>query len=378
MSDKSVKFLMILNELAWFWSHRLPLARAIQEKGWKLSVAAHDADQEEFFKNAEVTGFDLPRFSSLNIISQIFFMQGVYKTIKTEQPDIIHVITIRYAFYVGLVTRLMRYKPVTFTVAGLGSLYTAPGLKMKMMRFIVLPLLRFAFGGKGKTIIFQNPDDRQKMIDTKIVKLENTALIRGSGVDLEDFPYTPYEENNEEPIILFTSRLVKEKGILDFIEAARILKDEGVKARFVVAGNIYSDNPRSLMINEIRQPDEEGIIEWMGQVTNMAELLTSSMMVVLPSYYGEGVPKVLLEAAAIGRPIITCDAPGCREAVEHEVNGILVPPQSPTDLAQAIKLLMNDHEKRIQYGAAGRNRVEEDFNTDHVVAQTMHVYEELL
>lgn len=278
----------------------------------------------------------------------------------------------------GLVTRLMRYKPVTFTVAGLGSLYTAPGLKMKTLRLVVLPLLRFAFGGQGKTIIFQNPDDRQKMIDTKIVKLENTALIRGSGVDLEDFPYMPYEETSEEPIILFTSRLVKEKGILDFIEAARILKNEGVKARFVVAGNIYSDNPRSLTISEIRKPDDEGIIEWMGQVTNMAELLTSSMMVVLPSYYGEGVPKVLLETAAIGRPIITCDAPGCREAVEHDVNGILVPPQSPDDIAQAMKSLMNDPEKRAQYGVAGRKRVEEDFNTDHVVTQTIQVYEELL
>ena len=370
---------MILNELAWFWSHRLPLAKAIQEKGWDLSVAAHDADKENKFQDMNVTGCDLPRFSSLNLWSQIKFMQGVYQTIQKEQPDIIHVITIRYAFYVGLVTRLMRYKPVCFTVAGLGSLYTAPGLKMKMIRLAVLPLLRFAFGGQGKTIIFQNPDDRQKMIDTRIVKLENTALIRGSGVDLEDFPYMPYEENNdEEPIILFTSRLVKEKGILDFIEAARILKSEGVKARFVVGGEIYPDNPRSLTQDEIRGPHREGIIEWLGQVKDVPSLIKESMMMVLPSYYGEGVPKVLLEAAAIGRPIVTCDAPGCREAVAHEVNGILVPPQSPTDIAQAVKSLMNNAEKCTQYGTAGRKRVEEDFNTDHVVAQTMKVYEELL
>ncbi len=379
MRDNPVKFLMILNELAWFWSHRLPLAQAIQKQGWRLSVAAHDADQEEFFERANVTGYDLPRFGhSLNIISQLKFMFGVYKTIKKEQPDIIHVITIRYAFFVGLVTRLIRYKPVTFTVAGLGSLYTAPGFKMKILRLIVLPLLRFAFGGQGKTIIFQNPDDQKKMVDTRIVKKENTALIRGSGVDLDDFPFMPYEEVEGAPIILFTSRLLLEKGITDFIEAARLLKKQGIKARFVVAGNIYPDNARSLTKAQIMKPHDEGVIEWMGQVDDMPAMLKSAMMVVLPSYYGEGVPKALLEAAAIGRPIITCDAPGCREAVEHEVNGLLVAPQSPTDLARAIEKLIEDPQKRYVYGAAGRQRVEEDFNTDHVVAQTMAVYDGLL
>ena len=379
MNDKPVKFLMILNELAWFWSHRLPLAKAIQEKGWALSVAAHEANQEEWFKKENIIGYDLPRFGhSLNILSQLKFMFGAYKTIKTEQPDIIHVITIRYAFFIGLVIRLMGYKPVTFTVAGLGSLYTAPGLKMKILRSIVLPLMRFAFGGTGKRVIFQNPDDQKKMVDTNIVKLENTALIRGSGVDLQEFPFVPYAETQEDPIILFTSRLVKEKGILDFIEAARLLKSKGVKARFVVAGNIYSNNPRSLTKSEIKTPHDAGIIEWLGQVDDMNAMLISSMIAVLPSYYGEGVPKVLLEAAAVGRPIITCDAPGCREAVEHEVNGLLVPPQSVADLAQAIENLMNNPEKRQQYGAAGRQRVEEDFNTTHVVKQTMAVYDELL
>ncbi len=378
MNDKPIKFLMVLNELAWFWSHRLPLAKAIQDKGWDLSVATHDAHQDKKLSALGAQGFDLPRFGSLNIIAQLQFMRVVYKVIKVQRPDIVHAITIRYAFYVGLVTRLMRYEGAVFTVAGLGSLYTAPGIKMHILRAIVLPLLRFAFGGQGKQIIFQNPDDRQKMIDTKIVLPENTALIRGSGVDIHEFAFTPYEQTTDNPIILFTSRLVREKGILDFIEAARILKKKNVQARFVVAGNIYSDNPRSLSESEIRIPHNEGVIEWLGQVEDMPDLLKRSMMVVLPSYYGEGVPKVLLEAAAIGRPIVTCDAPGCRETVEHGVNGLLVPPQSPEALAQAIEELINNPEKCRAFGQAGRKRVEEDFNTEHVVAQTMLVYEELL
>lgn len=370
---------MVLNELAWFWSHRQPLAKAIQERGWNLSLATHEANRDDNLSKMNVSGYDVPRFkSSLNPWSQLKFMMAIYNIIKQDQPDIIHVITIRYAFYVGLVTRFMGYKPVTFTVAGLGSLYTAPGLKMKLIRAVALPLMRFAFGGKGKRIIFQNPDDRAKMVQTKIVLQEKTALIRGSGVDLDEFPLTPYVEKTSEPIVLFTSRLLLEKGITDFIEAARILKNKNISAQFVVAGTIYQDNPRSLTQDEIMTPHREGVIEWLGQVKDMPDLLSRSMMVVLPSYYGEGVPKALLEAAAIGRPIVTCDAPGCREAVQHEVNGLLVMPQSPMDLAEAIEALLNDPEKCQAYGIAGRKRVEEDFHVGHVVAQTMAVYDDLL
>ena len=378
-NSKNIKFLMVLNHLDWFWSHRLPLANAIIKRGWELNVATHGADLEPRLKEMNVKGRALPKLGrSLNPFSQLNLMWAMYKNIKTVQPDVIHAITIRYAFYAGLVTRLIGYKPVTFTVAGLGSLYTAPGMKMKLLRLIALPLIKFAFGGKGKFIIFQNPDDRNAMLKAGVVKEERTTIIRGSGVDLNEFPYQKYKQSSEDPIVLFTSRLLKEKGITDFIEAARLLKKEGVNAKFQVAGNVYPDNARSMTAEEMKQYHDEGIIEWLGQVGDMPDLLNRSMMVVLPSYYGEGVPKALLEAASMGRPIVTCDAPGCREAVEHEVNGELVLPQCPTDLARAIKKLINDPELCHAYGAAGRKRVEEDFHVDSVVSRTMAVYDQLL
>lgn len=378
-NSKNIKFLMILNHLDWFWSHRLPLANAILKRGWELNVATHGAELEPRLQEMNVIGRALPKLGrSLNPFSQLNLMWGMYKKIKAVEPDVIHAITIRYAFYAGLVTRLIGYKPVTFTVAGLGSLYTAPGMKMKLLRFIALPLIKFAFGGKGKFIIFQNPDDRNAMLKANVVQEERTNIIRGSGVDLNEFPYQAYKETDEEPIVLFTSRLLKEKGITDFIEAARILKEEGVKAKFQVAGNVYPDNARSMTREEMQKFHDDGIIEWLGQVGNMPDLLRRSKMVVLPSYYGEGVPKALLEAASIGRPIVTCDAPGCREAVEHEVNGELVLPQCPTDLARAIKKLINDPERCHVYGVAGRKRVEEDFHVDSVVSRTMAVYDQLL
>lgn len=378
-SKDSPHLLMILNDIAWFWSHRLPLADEILKRGWKLSLATHSAELDPNLQKMNVAGHALPRHTaSFNPLAQILLLWNIFKTVRKTRPDIIHAITIRYAFYAGLAARLLFYKPVVFTVAGLGNLYTAPGLKMKILRFFVLPLLRFAFGGKGKFIIFQNPDDRQKMVEAGIVKEDRTVIIRGSGVNLKEFPYQPYEETDEPPIILFTSRLLREKGITDFIEAARIFKKEDVKARFQVAGDVYEDNVRSLTRAEMQSFHDEGVIEWLGQCDDMPDLLARSMMVVLPSYYGEGVPKVLLETAAIGRPIITCDAPGCREAVEHEVNGVLVAPQSPQEIADAVKDLINDPKKRACYGGAGRKRMEEDFHVEAVVEQTMAVYDRLL
>jgi glycosyltransferase involved in cell wall biosynthesis len=380
MNEKSrTRFLMVLNDIDWFWSHRLPLAKAIMDRGWELHLATHTASNNEKLAEMGVTGHELPKHSGgLSLLKQLHLMRDIYKAVKETKPDIIHAITLRYALFTGLVARLSGTKPVVFTVAGLGSLYTAPGFKMRAIRFLVLPLIRFAFGGAGKFIIFQNPDDRRAMLSQNIVKEDRTTIIRGSGVDLDEFPYQPYEQNDEEPIILYTSRLVREKGITDYIMAARMLKEEGVKARFVVAGDVYPDNTRSMTREEMQACHDEGIIEWLGHHKDMPDLLRRSMMVVLPSYYGEGVPKVLLETAAIGRPIITCDAPGCREAVEHEVNGILVLPQCPEDIAEAIKTLINDPEKCHCYGAAGRQRMQEDFHVGSVVERTMAVYDRLL
>ncbi|MCI5060975.1 MAG: glycosyltransferase family 4 protein [Alphaproteobacteria bacterium] len=378
--SNKVKMLMILNHMDWFWSHRLPLAQAIMDKGWDLHLAATHSTQDQKVKDIGLNPHELPVLGgALHLLSHFLLLWHLAKLIREVKPDMIHVITIRYAFYTGLVTRFMGYKPVIFTVAGLGSLYTAPGLKMKLLRGIVIPLLRFAFGGKDKFIIFQNPDDQAKMLETHIVTQDNSVIIRGSGVDIKKFAFQPYiDKSGELPIVLFASRLLREKGITDFIEAGEILKKRGVKVRMIVAGNIYPDNPRSLTQEEMDAAHASGAIEWVGQHDNMPELMARSKMMVLPSYYGEGVPKVLLEAAAIGRPIITCDAPGCRETVEHGVNGYLVPPQDPEILADTIEGLVQDTAKCQEFGKEGRARVEKDFNTDVVVQKTMDVYSRFL
>jgi len=376
IEKKHPHVLMILNDLAWFWSHRQPLAKAILKRDYRLSLATSGAAHSEEVAKMNVAGYELPDHGKgIGLFFHLKILMALISVISKTKPDIIHVITLRHAFYTGIAVRLIFYKPVVFTVAGLGSLFTDKSAKMNMLRSIAIPLLRLAFKGQGRFLIFQNPDDHQLMIEHGVVKDAQTTIIRGSGVDISEFPYTPESSMPERPIVLFSSRLIREKGIDDFIEAARLLKAKGTRARFQIAGDVYEKNPHSLTRDEILRLHDEGIIEWLGQVHDMPALFKKISIMVLPSYYGEGVPKILLEAAAMGRPIITCDVPGCREAVQDGVNGILVPPKSPRELSAAIERLLTDFDLRQVYGRAGRTIVEKDFHVESVVSRTLDIYD---
>ena len=377
MNRENKHVLMVLNDIAWYWTHRQPLAKAILGRGDQLSLATFGASSDEGVRDMGVQGYELTEHGrGLGVLFHVKILFSIWGVIRKTKPDVIHAITLRHAFYTGVITRLIGFKPVVFTVAGVGSLFTDQSTKMKIVRALAIPVLRFAFKGEGRFLIFQNPDDRKLMLDHKVVNEEQTTIIRGSGVDLTEFPLTPETQNNEEPIVLFSSRLIREKGIDDFIEAAKIIKERGIKARFQIAGDVYEKNPNSLTRKEMQGYHDAGIIEWLGQVSDMPALFKKISIMALPSYYGEGVPKILLEAAAIGRPIITCDVPGCREAVIHEKNGLLIPPKSPEELADAIERLLSDIELRNQYGLAGRAMVEEDFHVDSVVSRTLKTYDQ--
>lgn len=378
MTQKNLTFLMILNDMGWFWSHRLPLARGIMARGWNLHLAAHGAPEDTGLPREGVIAHTLPAHdSSFNPLTHWRIVRAIGAKLREVRPDITHAITIRYAFYTALAARLNGVEPTIYTIAGLGTLFTHDSVKMKFVRAAAIPMMRWAFGRPGVSIIFQNPDDRALMLGAGVVKEEQTTIIRGSGVDISQFAFSP-DPTDENPIVLFTSRLLKEKGIYDFVEAARSLKAKGVKARFHIAGDVYPKNPHSVTEAELKAWQDEGVIEWLGQRSDMPDVLKQSTIIALPSYYGEGVPKVLLETAAVGRPIITCDMPGCREAVENGVNGILIPPKNPEALARAIRTLLEDPEKRAAYGRAGRARVEKDFEVGKVVARTLGVYDDAL
>ena len=372
---KPTKILMVINEMAWFWSHRLPLANAILENNWQLQVACHEASSDSQLTKLGVAAIDVPRVThAWNLVGLFTMLISLARSIKVSEPDVVHVITIKYALFVGIVTKIIGFNSVIFTIAGLGSLFSSDSKKMRCLRVLVTPLLKFAFRGTGRLVIFQNPDDRAIFFKLGLINADQSFLIRGSGVDIERYRFVPYEETAEVPTILFASRLLRDKGVSDFITAARILKDSNFSANLVVAGGIVSGNSRFITLAEIEQAHADGVVEWLGSVPDIRVLMQKSMIVVFPSYYGEGVPKVLLEAAAIGRPIITCDMPGCREIVKNEVNGIFTPPKNPEALANAIVSLISRESARREQGIAGRRMVEASFNSEIVVRDTMQVY----
>ena len=263
--------------------------------------------------------------------------------------------------------RLCGHKKVVFTLAGLGSLFAGDSLLKK----IITPLFRYAFRHDGAHVIFQNPDDFNVMKKAGLINPDRSTLIKSSGVDLLEFSFSNIQ-NTDKPIILFSSRLIRAKGVEDFVEAARLFKG---KARFQIAGDVYDKNPESLSHEEVQAWNDAGIVEWLGQVSDMPSTLKSCTIFVLPSYYREGVPKVIIEAMATGRPVITCDTPGCRETVKHGENGLLIPPQNPAALVKAIQSLLDDPSKMEDMGAKGRAIAEKEFSVESVVSRTLEVYD---
>ena len=244
-------------------------------------------------------------------------------------------------------------------------------MKPKILRALIGQFLKTAL--KDARIIVQNPDDLRLLVERGFVQENQCVLIRGSGVDVDRF--SPIENaESDPPIVLMPTRLVLEKGVAVFTEAARILKHKDIYARFVIAGGIDTRNPHALSLAEMRGFIASGNVEWMGKVDDMPELYAQATLIAYPSYYREGVPKVLLESAAMGKAIITTDHPGCREAVANDVNGILIPVKDAAKLAEAIEALLRDPVRRKALGDAGRQRAMTEFDARIIVEQTIKVY----
>ena len=369
------KILMILNDMAWFWSHRLPLAKGILKNGYKLTVAAEYAKDDSKMRDMGIDTRNLCGYDKgFNPLAELLLLLSIHKAIKITKPDIIHAITLRHALYTGIAARLLRHPKSVFTIAGLGSLFAADSAKAKILRLIAMPVFKFAFGHKGAKLIFQNPDDYQIMIDRGVVNASQCVIIKGSGVDLNQFPYTP-PPHNDVPVMLFSSRLIAEKGLDDYVEASRLLKEKGIKARFLVAGDTTHKNPKNMDPKQVQTWHDAELIEWLGNVDDMPKRLQSCDIFILPSYYREGVPKVILEALATGRPIITTDKPGCKETVDEGINGYKIPAKNGAAIAEKIETLLADQNLMEKMSQASRQKAETEFSVDSVVERTLKIYE---
>lgn len=366
--------LYVINHIDWFWSHRLPLARGAQKAGWDVSVAVPHATQDPNLGKEGFIGLDLPApdqgFAPVAVLKTIVALR---KMIKDQKPDLVHAITLKYAFITGLAALGLKTRLV-HTIAGLGYLFSGEGLKPKILRLLVGPFLKLALRRTGTQLIFQNPDDQRIMIERGFADPAQAHLIRGSGVDTDDFAPRPLPEEDQPPLVVMPTRLVHDKGVAVFVEAARQLKQQGVQARFQIAGGVTKNNPLAMTQAEIEAMVADGAAQWLGKVSDMPALLAQARIVAYPSYYREGIPKVLLEAAAMGKAIITTDHPGCREAVDAGENGLLVPVKDAQSLALAIKTLLDDPQLCAAMGEKSRQKALEEFDVRLIVEQTVKLY----
>jgi glycosyltransferase involved in cell wall biosynthesis len=372
----AMRLLMVVNDAPFFWSHRLPLAEGAKRRGWDVHVAtgpgAHDAD----IAPRGLTYHPVPALTRAgrNPARELEVVASLARLFRAIRPDVLHLVSIKPVLYGGIVARLVGVPAVVSAVSGLGYVFLARGARANVARGAALAAYRVALGKGRSRTIFQNEDDRKELLGRGVVSPDRTVIIRGSGVDLDVFPARPEPEGGR-PLVVLPSRLLWDKGVGELVRAARILRRGGSDARFALVGDT-DPNPTTVPRATLEAWSAEGVVEWWGFRDDMPEVLRQASLVCLPSYR-EGLPKALLEAGATARAAVTTDVPGCRDAVRHEHNGLLVPPRDAHALAEALGRLLSDPALRRRMGAAGRARAEAEFSVERVVDETMAVYEAL-
>jgi glycosyltransferase involved in cell wall biosynthesis len=371
-----VHILFVVNQAEFFLSHRLPLALAAQAAGFEVDVATPESTAVEGIRRAGLRHHPVP-FSrrGLRPLTELGALWALFRLYRSLRPQVVHHVTIKPVIYGSIMARLTRVPAVVNAVSGLGYIFISRGIGAKMLRQCVKWAYRLAFGHSNIKVIFQNRDDLQLFIEDGLVNEKNCILVRGSGVDLNRF--VPKDEPRGKPVVLFASRLLRDKGVCDFVEAARRLSTSGIDARFVLVGDTDTGNPASLGPGTVKRWHEDGTIEWWGARSDMPSVLRQARIVCLPSYR-EGLPKILAEAAACGRAIVATDVPGCREIVQHENNGLLVPPRNVEALASALMLLLQDDCLTRRMGRRGREIAEKDFSVEQVISKTLQIYHDLI
>lgn len=367
---------------------RLPLMKQLVSEGAHVYAIAPQGEVAGRFQghNVEFIPFEINRktFNPLAGLSAINRLSAVLKKIR---PDVLHTFTLRPNVYGALAGKRAMVPIIICTVTGLGSLYVeGAGFKGIAARAVVNLATRFALR-KVSAVIFQNPDDRRYYLEHRLCRLDQARLIISSGVDLEEFSLerVPQERRDhlrqrwgipsDEIVVTMIARLVAPKGVGEFLQAAERLKG---RARFVLIGEPDPGNPSSFSWEELSEYTEKRIVVALGRQENIPEWLAVSDIYVLPSYYREGVPRTILEAMAMGLPVITTDAPGCRETVIDGQNGFLIPPREVQALVRALNSLIDSVELRTRMGKRSRELAVERFSSEKIVDQYLSLYNQLL
>ena len=370
------KLFMVVNVDWFFLSHRKEIALAAQKAGWEVAIVTADTGRLKEIEALGLRTVDLPMSrSGMNILQELRTLCFLWKLYRKERPDVVHHVGMKTILWGTLAARFARVRGVVNAISGLGGFFAEEnkGLLARLMPKV----LRFAHHRKNLLCIFQNDDDKGLYIKHGIISAGQARFIKGSGVNLNDFRYTPEPEEGKLKVVL-TARMIVEKGIFVLTEAAEKLRPKyGEAVEFQLIGGL-DDHPGAITEEQLQEVCDGQYIRWLGYRTDVKALLMQCHIVAFPSYYMEGLPKSLIEADAVGRPVITCNSVGCKEAVIDGYNGFLIPTRDADALAEKLDRLLSDKTLRRQMGRNSREYAEKYFSIDSVVEKHLDIYKELI
>ncbi|HAP27931.1 MAG TPA: glycosyltransferase family 1 protein [Achromobacter sp.] len=368
--------LFVVNNPAFFMSHRVPVALAAQKAGYDVHVATMDGPAVADIQALGMTHHPIPMTrSGKHPLQELGTLLALVRLFRRLRPDVVHLVTIKPVLYGGIAARLTRVPGMVAAISGLGFVFLSNSLKMRLVRAVVARLYRVALGHPNSRVIFQNANDRDLLKSLGAVREDQVVIIRGAGVDLN--AYRPTPEPPAPPVVVtMVARLLRDKGVQEFVLAAKLLRERGVPVTMQLVGGLDAGNPTSATQADVDAWQEDGCVQALGERSDVAALYAAAHIAVLPSYR-EGLPKSLIEAAACGRAVVTTDVPGCRDAIEPNVTGLLVPVRDAAALADAIARLAEDATLRQSMGSAGRALAEREFDINQVARVHVALYDAL-
>ena len=371
-----MKLYIVVNVDWFFLSHRLPVALAAQKAGWDVTIVTADTGQLKEIEAAGLRAINLPMSrSGMNLVQELKALWFLYRLYDLEKPDVVHHVGVKAILWGTLAAKFAKVHGVVNAISGLGGFFVEEN--RSLLSRILPSVLRFSHNRSNLLVIFQNQEDKDLYVRCRIIQPCQARLIKGSGVDLSVFHYQ-MEPEAGKIIVLETCRMIREKGVFVLTEAAEILRNdyEGKVAFWIVGG--LDDHPGAITSEEIETVCDGHYIQWLGRQEDVRPFLLQCHIFAFPSYYMEGLPKSLIEACAVGRPIVTTNHIGCKDVVEDGVNGYLVPVKDSVALAEKIKALIDNPELRVQMGLASRKVAEENFSIDTVINSHLAIYQELV
>jgi glycosyltransferase involved in cell wall biosynthesis len=369
---------VVINDLPFLLSHRLPVVLAARDAGLDLVIVAPPCPRSVAILGGHgipVMPWQMSR-GGVGLLDEVNALRALTRIYLALRPDLVHHVTPKPVLYGSIAARLAGIPRVVNAISGMGYASAAsPGRRGLVSRISTI-LHKVAHRGALTRVIVQNPDDAALLLKINAVQPANVRQVRGSGVDPSQWQPAPVLPR--EAVIVLPARMLEDKGVLETVAAVEILRRKGYSIRLLLAGPVDQANPRAIAAATLQGWTASGVATWLGRVEDMPGLLRTARVVCMPSYYGEGLPKSLIEAASCGIPIITADTPGCREIVRHGDNGLLVPPRDPEAVSAALLSLLTDYDLCVRMGRRGRERVLAEFTVADVVRAHLAIYGELL